>query len=140
MAQESQGIIAYWSTTTAVATAAANVVGEVVGFNGPNINSNIIDVTHLRSTAKEKLVGLYDAGELSLSVNFMATNAGQVKVRESLAARTLGCLMLQLSSASTTQKITQKGYCNGLSITGAVDDKISGDFSFALTKGVIFTT
>ena len=97
MAKESQGIIAYWSTTTAAATAAGNVVGEVVGFSGPAMTNSVIDVTNLQSTAKEKLVGVYDAGNITLNVNCLVTDGGQQKARECLAARTKGCLLLQLS-------------------------------------------
>jgi len=140
MAKEAQGIISYWSTTTSVATAAANVVGEVIGFNGPNMNVNIIDVTHLESTAKEKMVGLYDGGEITLNVNCIVTNGGQTKLRECLAERTQGCLMLQLDPSATTQKITIKGYVSGLNVSGAVDNVLRSDVTIAITKGVAFTT
>lgn len=139
MPKQSQGIISYISTTTAVATAAANVVGEVVGFNLGE-SANIIDVTNLQSTAKEKLPGLYDGGEITFNVNMLVTDGGQTKAREMLAARTKGCVMVQLSTAATSQKLAAKGYVTGLSISGAVDNKLSGDLSFAISGGVSWST
>lgn len=140
MAKQSQGVIAYWSTTTSVATAAGNVIGEVIGWNGPNQNANIIDVTHLLSTAKEKMVGLYDGGNITLNLNCVVTNDAQTKLRESLVARTKGNLMLQLSTVATSQKITQKGYVSNLSIIGAVDNVLRSDVTIEITGGVAITT
>lgn len=141
MAKNSQGIIAYWTTTTvAVATAASNVIGEVVGFNGPGMSANVIDVSSLQSTAKEKMIGLYDAGQMTLSVNCMVTDGGQTLLRECMVARTKGILMLQLSTAATTQKLTMEGYVNGLSITGAVDQKLAADITILISGGCAFTT
>ena len=80
MAKESQGIIAYISTTTAIST--NTVLGEVVGFSGPGLTANPIDVTNLTATAKEKLIGVYDGGQLTLNVNAVVTDAGQTKARE----------------------------------------------------------
>lgn len=137
MAKQSQGIISYIATTTAAST---NVtIGEVVGFNMGE-NAGIIDVTHLQSTAKEKLPGLYDGGQCVFNVNMLVTDAGQEKCREMLAARTLGAILVQLSTAATTQKFTAKGYVTGLTINGAVDNKLAGDLTFAITKGVSWST
>lgn len=138
MAKESQGIICYLSTTTSVST--STVLGEVVGFSGPGMSANPIDVTNLQSTAKEKLIGVYDGGQITLNVNMLVTDAGQTKAREMMAARTKGNLMVQLSTASTGQMLAVKGYVSGINITGAVDNKLAGDISFAISGGVSFST
>lgn len=140
MAKQSQGIIAYWSTTTVVATAASNVVGEVVGFSGPGLSANVIDVTHLQSTAKEKMMGLYDGGQITLNVNMVVTDGGQTLLRECLVARTKGALLLQLSTSATTQKMSMEGYVSGLNVSGSVDNKLSGDVTITITGGVSFST
>ena len=144
MAKESQGVIAYWSTVTlasgSVVSSVANAVGEVVGFSGPGLGAAVIDVTHLQSTAKDKLVGIYDGGQVTLNVNMLVTDTGQTKVRECMASRTRGSLLIQLSTASTTQKIHIKGYCSGLNITGSVDNKLAGDLTFAIHKGASIST
>lgn len=138
MAKESQGIISYISTTTAEST--NTILGEVVGFNGPSLSANVIDVTNLVSTAKEKLIGVYDGGQITLNVNMVVTDAGQTKAREMMAARTKGNLMLQLATAATTQKFALKGYISGLTVTGSVDNKLAGDITFAISGGVSWST
>lgn len=138
MAKESQGIISYIATTSVAST--NQVLGEVVGFSGPSMTAPVIDVTHLQSTAKEKLVGIYDSGEITLNVNMVVTDDGQKKAREILASRTKGNLTLQLSTASTSQKIEAEGYVTGLTITGSVDNKLSGDITFAINGGATIST
>ena len=138
MAKESQGIISYISTTTVASTNV--VIGEVVGFSGPTQSVNIIDVTHLQSTAKEKMVGLYDGGNFTLNVNMLVTDDGQTKAREMLVARTLGSILIQLSTAATTQKFVAEGYVTGLTMTGSVDNKLAGDITFEISGGVSWST
>ena len=141
MAKESQGVVCYWSTTTAAATAADNLIGEVVGFSGPGMSAAVIDVTNLVSTAKEKLVGVYDGGQITLNVNWnCSADDGQKRMRESLIARTKGHMVLGLNGAAGTQKVGAKGFISAMNITGAVDNKISGDYTLAISGGASFTS
>ncbi len=140
MPKESQGIITYWSTTSVTATAAANVVSEVLSFSGPAPSANIIDVTNLQSTAKEKMIGLYDGGQITINTNFIVTDAGQTKLRESLAARTQGNLMIQLSTVTTSQYMAMMGYVTGFNVSGAVDNVLRGDYTITIHKGVSYST
>lgn len=134
MSREAQGVICYITTTTVAST---NItLGEVVGFSGPQMSANVIDVTNLASTAKEKLVGVYDGGNLTLNLNCMATDSGQQKAREVLASRSKSALIIQLSGSTTTHKIALEGYVSGLGITGAVDGKLAADLTFAISGGV----
>ena len=144
MAKESQGIIAYWSTVTlasgSVVSSVANAIGEVVGFSGPSLSGAVIDVTHLQSTAKDKLMGVYDGGQVTLNVNMLVTDTGQTKARECMASRTRGSLLIQLSTASTSQGIHIKSYVTGLNPTGSVDNKIAADITFAIHGGASIST
>lgn len=140
MPKESQGIITYWSTTSVTATAAGNVVSEVLSFAGPAPSANIIDVTNLQSTAKEKMIGLYDGGQITINTNFLVTDAGQTKLRECLAARTQGNLMIQLSPDSTSQYMAMMGYCTGFNVSGAVDNVLKADYTITIHKGVTYST
>ncbi len=63
-------------------------IGEVVSFDGPGGKATIIDATHLQSTAKEKLAGLPDEGEISMTLNFVPSDAQQTGLRNDRAART----------------------------------------------------
>ena len=69
MAKDSMSVVAYWATVTVEATLAANFIGQVTGFSGPSMTAAVIDVTALNSTAKEKLIGIYDGGQVTLNVN-----------------------------------------------------------------------
>jgi hypothetical protein len=140
MALQSQGIMAYWSTTTANASGATNVIGGVIGFSGPNLTANVIDITNLRSTAKEKMIGLYDGGSITLNLNFDCDDGGQKLLKECFIARTKGSLQLELSSAATAKQFRMKGYVSGLNITGGVDNVLKSDISIMITGGVSFST
>ena len=144
MAKESQGIIAYWSTVTlasgSVVSSVANAIGEVVGWAGPSMSAAVIDVTDLQSTAKEKLVGVYDGGQVTFNVNMLVTDTGQTKLRESFASGVRGSCLIQLSTVTTGQGIHMKGYVTGLNITGSVDNKLAGDFTLAIHGGASFST
>ncbi len=140
MAQGAQGVVCYWSTATGNASGATNVVGELVGFSGPSLTAAVIDVTTLQATAKEKIIGVYDAGQITLNVNFEVTNDNQRMMRECMVARTKGRLQIQLSTATTAKQISCKGYISGINISGAVDNKLSADYTIAITGGASFTT
>lgn len=140
MAQGAQGVVCYWATATANASGATNVVGELTGFSGPSMTAAVIDVTTLQSTAKEKIVGVYDGGQITLNINFEVTNDNQRMMRECMVARTKGRLQIQLSTASTAKQISCKGYVSGMNITGSVDNKLAGDITLAITGGASFTT
>jgi len=138
MAKESQGIIFYWINATTGTTAVA--VGEIVGFSGPSISANPIDITSLTATAKVKLMGVYDGGQVTLNVNMVVTDAGQTLVRTALFARTEGAGIIKLDAAVTSQKCAFNGFISGLTMTGSVDNKLSGDITISISGGVTYTT
>ncbi len=144
MAYGAQGIPFYWSTSTVYSSAEAGKVAEVVGFSGPSQSANVIDVTNLLSSAKEKLVGVYDGGQLTLNLNWQASNAthlGQKKMQECLRAGTKGSFFIELTGTVATGKsISGEGYITGLNITGSVDNKVAGDVTIAITGGVSLST
>lgn len=140
MALNSQGLVVQWSTSTAVASASSNIVGEITGFSGPGMSAAVIDVTNLQSTAKEKLIGVYDGGQITINVNFSATNDSHRLLRESMVARTKGCMVIQLSTDTTGEKVVAKGYVSGMNIAGGLDKQITGDFTIAVSGGVSWST
>src|SRR5690242_5008086 len=56
-------------------------IGEVVSAGGFDGVADEIDTTHLRSTAKEYLIGLQDFGNVQLEMNLVPTDTGQTKCR-----------------------------------------------------------
>ena len=133
MAIESQGVVFYWSSTTAAST--LNVIGEVTGFSGPGGNAAVIDVTNLLSTAKEKMVGLRDEGQLTLDLNFVKTDVGQSLLITDRAARNKRNATIKFTDTAVSVA-NFDAYCLGFSISGAVDDKISANAVIEITDAV----
>jgi len=139
MAQGAQGVICYHAEVTPGSTSTA--IGEVVGWSGPAYSAGVIDITHLQSSVKEKITGVYDPGEISFDINFMGSgNVGQKSLRTSLISRVKSGIIIQLSTATTTQKIRCKGYITGFSVQGAVDQVVKGSVTIALSGPVTWTT
>lgn len=143
MAIESQGAIFFWSTTTAASTSTSHAVAEVVGFNGPTGSANVIDCSHLGSTAKEKLIGLRDEGQVSFDVNFRPGTTAQDYLRTCRANRSMRKAVIQLNDNTTEvakTKIIFDAYVSGFSITGAVDQIVKGNITLEITGACTFAT
>jgi len=112
-------------------------IGEVVSHDGPGGSAAVYETTHLRSTAKEKKVGLPDEGQLTLAVNWcLATDHGQQEASEARKDRTEKNFKLTFSDLSTA---SFKGYVLGMSASGAVDDKVSGSITIEITGAVTWS-
>lgn len=143
MAFESQGTEFFWSTSTAASTASGSLVGEVTDFSGPGGQANVIDVTHLLSTAKEKLVGLRDEGQLTMSLNLSFTDAAQIALRADRATRTMRKCVIKFNDNTTDAAKTKAifdGYVLGFSVTGAVDNKVSANAVIEITGAVTYSS
>jgi hypothetical protein len=140
MAEESQGVRVFTGTVTTVRATVVSL-GEVTDFTGPGGAAAIIDVTHLASTAKDKLIGLRDEGQLSMTLNFNATNTGQVAFIADRAARTKRCYVLKFSSSDAVpHEVKFKGYPMQFSISGAVDAKVVANAVIEITGGASYQT
>jgi len=139
MAYSAQGTLFYWSTTTSASTASSALVGEVIDFSGPGGQANVIDVTHLNSTAKEKLMGIRDEGQLTLTVNHCPADAGQQNLIADRGTRTLRKCVIAFSDASSYLAIFD-GYCLGYSVSGGVDDKVTASIVVEIADAVTYTT
>jgi hypothetical protein len=120
-------------------------IGEVTDFNGPGGAAAVIDVSHLGSTAKEKLIGLRDEGQLSMSLNYNATDTGQAGLRTDRAARVRNHYDMIFrdttwSASALPSRAYFWAYCLQFAITGAVDDKIAANAVLEITGAVEYTT
>ena len=121
------------------------LIGEITDFTGPGGAAAVIDITSLDSTAKDKLVGLRDEGQLSLSLNFNATDAGQVGLRADRAARTKRKFIIELTDQATgSSSFPSYAYFSGYplqySVAGAVDNKVSANAAIEIDGPVIWST
>lgn len=110
-------------------------VGKVVSFQGPGGTANVIDVTSLESTARQKLMGIADEGQFTLEVNLRTDDTQQMGLKNDRTSRTLRNFELILTDVGTTT-LSFAGYVLGFSISGAVDDKISASITIEVDGAV----
>ena len=139
MAYESQGAVLYYSSSTSASTTVHAHVGEVVDFTAITGAAAIIDVTHLQSTAKEKMIGLCDMGQVTVNVNCIATQTGQVMCWDAMKSRAKRKLSIFLNDTGITQ-IDCDAYCMSMPITASVDGKITRSITFELSGLATFST
>lgn len=141
MAFSAQNCAFFWSTSTgavSTSTAGGAYIGQVVGFNGPSFSSPVIDITNLNSSAKEKLVGIYDAGQIQLDLLYQATVVGQVNMLADLAAGAIKNWCIALSDSSTSRMLGN-GYITAFNIQAAVDDAVKASVTIEISGGVTST-
>jgi hypothetical protein len=114
-------------------------IGEIVSWTGPTGSANIIDVTNLQSTAKNKLIGLRDEGNISMDF-FLNTSADQYQMalKDDRATRALRRFHIKLTDTGTSlpTSLYLRGYVTNFSISGAVDDAIKGSMTVEITSAV----
>ena len=110
-------------------------VGEVTDFTGPGGSAAVIDVTHLKSTAKEKRMGLPDEGQFTFNVNLVPLDNGQRHAFKSRADRRLTNFRLTLTDSPATV-LTFPGFVLEFSLSGAVDDKIPAAITIEISGAV----
>lgn len=133
--------------TTALTITAYDMelVGEITDFTGPGGAAAVIDITNVQSTAKEKLIGLRDEGQLSLSLNFNATDAGQQGLRDDRSSRNRNKFVILMTDVATGSSAFPSwcffnGYCMNFSIAGSVDNKVSANAVIEIDGPVIWST
>lgn len=111
-------------------------VEEITSFNGFDGEANQIDVTHLRSTAKERIMGLQDWGSFNIETNWIGEDAdGQSLMRAHRANQEKANFKLTLSDGTIA---TFEGYVTSAPMSGGVDAKVDGGFNISITGDVEF--
>lgn len=120
-------------------------VGEVKSFGGiGGGTASIKDVTHLKSTAKEKKTGLKDEGQVSIGGNYLEDDAGQEMMRDARDASTILSMKVELDNKKTP---TGKGttwqfdvYVQTFKTDGiSVDETVTFESSCEITAAVVMT-
>jgi hypothetical protein len=107
-------------------------VGSVSGISGFDGEASEIDTTHLRSTAKEFLLGLQDFGQVTLAL-FLVSDTGQARLRALKGGGTIGTFAITLSDGTIAafrglvksfsfDNITPDG-----AVSGSVTIKVTGE-------------
>lgn len=126
------------AATTAPGSDTFTTIVGVVDFSGPGGEATVIDTTHLGSTAKEKLIGLRDEGQLSLSMNYSSGDAGQAALRAAQASRTLKNIKITFAD-SGAETADFKAYVLGGALSGGVDSKVESNVTLEITGAITWT-
>ena len=77
-------------------------IKEVKSFSAIGAGSaSVKDVTHLKSAAKEKRLGLKDEGEISLSGNYLPLDPGQLVLKENSSTNKVLKMQIEFDDAAT---------------------------------------
>lgn len=124
--------------TVAEATDTFDIIGEVSTFSFSGGDTTVINASHAQSVAADKILGLPDEGQFTLTVNMVPANAGQLSVQEAKNTGQLRNVRLTLADAGALE-IDFKGYAIAFAINGSVDDKVEASITFEITGAAVFT-
>ncbi|MEH6477726.1 MAG: phage tail tube protein [Sneathiella sp.] len=126
-------------TTIEISSDGGSVWVEILGITsveGPDGEASDIDVTTLKSTAKEYLTGLPDEGNLSLSGFHKSTDPGQDMARAAKVSRATHDFRVTYSDATT---ISFEGGVKSATRSAGVDGALEATFNIkingAITEG-----
>lgn len=126
----------YWLSTS-VSPNAYVEIPDCVSVGGPTGSAAIIDATALDDTAKTKIMGLPDEGQVSLELIWggETNNATQVALRTARAAQTLETFQIRLTD-SPTSTYTFTGYVTNWELSFGVDDVIKANVTIEISGAV----
>ena len=113
-----------------------DTIAEINSFSGPGGSVSVIDVTDLSSSAKEKIAGMNDNGQLSFECNFIPSNTQHVALREAKEAGLTISIKLIFTDAGLTEW-TFNAIVVGLSVSGAVDGVVKASVTLEISGDVI---
>lgn len=102
-------------TATPVSFTAVANIKDFSGFDG---SASEIEVTNLDSVAKEFRLGLTDAGQFTINIDYDNSNAGHIALR---AKQVSGLLTNFKFTLPNSNAITFSGYVKKFSLAGGVD-------------------
>ena len=122
---------------TTVSPNAYSVIPDCTSISGPSGSAAIIDTTALDSTAKEKIMGLPDEGQVTLDLIWggETSNAVQKALRTARAAQTLETFKITLTD-SPQSTYTFTAYVTGWSLSTGVDDVTKASVTVEITGAV----
>jgi len=109
-------------------------VGGLKDFSGLGGGTgSVIDISDLDSSAKEKMLGIVDEGQVSLSFNYDPTDTGQLAMEAARAAAALKSL--RITTGTVTR--TFSGYVMSFEVGGSVDQTISLSVNFEISGSIV---
>ena len=118
-------------------------IAEVSEFGGPSISRPKVDVTHLRSTAREYIAGLQDTGSFTFTMNYIPTDPGQLALRQSLGVEQVQQFDVLLPndpiSGTPRQTWSFQATVESYEFSASVDEAIKVNVSLSVSGDVTYT-
>ena len=112
-------------------------IGEIKEIGGPSGSAPVIDVSNLSSTKREKIMGLPDEGQVSMSLNYDPDDVQQTALRTARTNRTAKNFKIETSD-SPVDTISFVAYVLEFSLGFAVDEVVSLAITLEITNEVTF--
>ncbi|MBS1170022.1 MAG: hypothetical protein H6R01_940 [Burkholderiaceae bacterium] len=112
-------------------------IGGVKSWSGFDGESSDIDVTNLKSTAKESRTGLQDFGKLALTGQIIYGDVGQSRCRALRASAAVGNMKVTYSDGTVA---TFSVNVKSVPESGGVDGVVEGSINFKITGNVTIVT
>ena len=123
-------------TTGGTATPKAYLAApETRKLNFADAQTPEIDVTTLISTSKEYLLGLQDAGEFSLEMNYVPFDAATVEMRLAKADAVVRSMRIDFQDGST---FAFRGFVKAVPYQTDYQSAVSGSVTFKITGATIW--
>ena len=115
-------------------------VAEVIDFSGPDGQATVIDASHMQSTSRDKLMGLPDEGQMTLTANLIPSNAAQFGLQQDRAAQPPVLRNFEFTfTDSPASKIAFSAYVLQYAPAGTVDDKVTVNIVLEISGPVTWT-
>jgi hypothetical protein len=114
---------------------AYKAIAEINSFNGPGGSAQVIDVTDLSSSAKEKRMGLHDNGQLSFECNFIPGDTEHEGLMTAKAAGTLTAFQLVFADTGNTTW-SFNAYVLSVAISAAVDGVVKASVTLEISGDI----
>lgn len=134
-ALDSQGMVIQWEDTTGSPNSVYTTIPEVSEMSGPGGQASEIDVTDLSSSAKEFRMGLQDEGQISLTMNWIPSNAVHSGLRTDRANQAIrNFKIIFTDSPQTTWSFT--AFVLGLETSAGVDDVVKATVTLRVSGSI----
>ena len=135
-ALESQGTKVQMNSIASPAT--FSDIPEVKEITFRTGSAAVIDVTDLSSAAKEKRMGLADEGQMTMTLNWIPTNAVHAEIDAAKADRKPRSFRILLSDTGT-YTYSFDGFVLGVSLSASVDGVLEASVTIEITGAVTGT-
>lgn len=132
----STAIPAQGITIARMGASAYETIPNVVSFQGPGGQAPVIDITTMASSAKEKLMGLPDEGQLSLNILYNPDDTVHVALRADRASRARKQFKITFTDTAPAMAWTFYGYVTQFNVKGGVNQAVEASVTIEI-DGVI---